>query len=324
MKNIVTIGGGTGSYTVLSGLKNIPDISISALVSMSDDGGSTGVLRDELGVLPPGDVRQCLVALSEHSDVMRKLMNYRFNEGTLKGHNFGNIFLATLEKVTGDFAEGVKVATDIMKVKGAVIPITKNKAELSICLSNGKILEGENKIQDANLQDVGIKNVCYKNKVELNQNAEEAILKADYIILGPGNYYCSIVPNFIVNGFKEAIDKSKAKIILPVNLTNKLGHTTDWKVSNYVNSVENYIGKLVDFILVNNEEPSKEQIERYKLEEGAGVLVVDDFKDSRVIREALLSHVLPIPIKGDFSPNTRGFIRHDSEKLANCIKKIML
>jgi uncharacterized cofD-like protein len=324
LKNIVTIGGGTGSYTVLSGLKNIPDISISALVSMSDDGGSTGVLRDELGVLPPGDVRQCLVALSEHSEVMRKLMNYRFCEGTLKGHSFGNIFLAALEKVTGDFVEGVEVASEIMKVHGKVIPITKNKAELYITLLNGKILEGENAIQNANLQDVGIKNVFYKNNVELNENAKEAILKADYIILGPGNYYCSVVPSLIVDGFEEAICKSKAKIILPINLTNKLGHTTDWKVSNYVNSVEKYIGRLVDFILVNKEEPSKEQIERYRLEEGAGVLIEDDFKDKRVIRDNLLSPVIPLAIKGDLSPNARGFIRHDSEKLANCLKKIIL
>ena len=323
MKNIVTIGGGTGSYTVLSGLKTLPGVSLTALVSMSDNGGSTGVLRDELGVLPPGDVRQCLVALSEHSDIVRKLMNYRFNEGTLKGHNFGNIFLAALEKVTGDFGKGVEIASEILKVNGNVIPITGNKAELSITLSDGKILEGENKIQDANLQDAGIKDIFYKNDVRLNENAEKAILKADYIILGPGNYYCSVVPNLIVSGFKEAIIESKAKIILPVNLTNKLGHTTHWKVSSYVNNVEKYLGKLIDIILVNNEKPSAEQIERYKLSEGDGVLVEDDFKDNRVIRDALLSHVMPQAIIGDKSPNLRGFIRHDSEKLANCLKKII-
>src|SRR3989344_5964762 len=118
MKNIVTIGGGTGSYTVLMGLKELKDISLFALVSMADNGGSTGVLRDELGVLPPGDVRQCLVALSEHSDIVRKLMNYRFSEGSLTGHSFGNILLAALEKVTGDFARGVEVASEILKVKG--------------------------------------------------------------------------------------------------------------------------------------------------------------------------------------------------------------
>lgn len=321
MKNIVTVGGGTGSYTVLSGLKKIPGVSLTALVSMSDDGGSTGVLRDELGVLPPGDVRQCLVALSEHSDVVRKLMNYRFNEGTLKGHNFGNIFLAALEKVTGDFGAGVEVASEILKVKGNVVPITKNKAELFITLANGKSLAGENKIQDANLQEVGVKNIFYKNDVLLNKNAEEAILKADYIVLGPGNYYCSLVPNFLVAGFRETIVSSKAKIILPINLTNKLGHTAHWKVSSYVNDVEKYIGRLVDVILVNDEQPSKEQIEQYKLEEGDGVMVEDDFKDERVIRAPLLSHIIPAQIPGN--QNIRGFIRHDSDRLAEVITQVI-
>lgn len=323
MKQIVTVGGGTGSYTVLSGLKKLPDISLTALVSMSDDGGSTGVLRDELGVLPPGDIRQCLVALSEHSDIVRELINYRFNEGSLKGHSFGNILLAALEKVTGDFSRGVEVASEILKVNGKVIPITSNKAELVVKLSDNQIIFQENKIQEANLQNIGIQEIFYKNKVTLNKNAREAILKADYIILGPGNYYCSIVPHFIVDGFKEAIIESKAKIVLPINLTNKLGHTTHWKVSNYVNDVEKYLGKLVDIILVNNEMPSKEQIERYRLEEGDGVLIEDDFKDSRVIRDALLSHFMPEPVVGDKTPNLRGFIRHDSDKLANCLKKII-
>ena len=320
-KNIVTIGGGTGSYTVLSGLKNLPDVSLTALVSMSDNGGSTGVLMDELGVLPPGDVRQCLVALSEHSDIVRKLMNYRFNEGTLKGHNFGNIFLAALEKVTGDFGKGVEIASGILKVNGNVIPITNHKAELVVSLLNGKVFKGEDTIQNANLQTGGVKEIFYKDEVLLNEHARVAILKANYIILGPGNYFCSIVPNLIVNGFKEAVIESKAKIILPINLTNKLGHTTDWKVSNYVNDVEKRLGKLVDVILVNNEEPSSAQMEQYKLEEGEGVFIKDDFRDSRVVRAPLLSHVIFKKTSEDIIPVTRGFIRHDSLKLAECIAK---
>ncbi|OGI66511.1 hypothetical protein A3H53_02735 [Candidatus Nomurabacteria bacterium RIFCSPLOWO2_02_FULL_40_10] len=323
MKNIVTIGGGTGSYTVLSGLKNIPGISISALVSMADDGGSGGALRNELGVLPPGDVRLCLVALSEHSNVMRELMNYRFKEGTLVGHNFGNIFLAAFEKVTGDFTKGLEIASEILKIKGTVIPITKNKAELAVSLLDGKVFEGENNIQNADLQSVGIKEVFYKNKVLLNEYAKVAILKADYVILGPGNYFCSIVPNLIVKGFKETILESKAKIILPINLTNKSGHTTNWKASTYLKDVEKYLEKPVDFILVNKDTLSKEQIECYKIEEGEGVLVEDDFNDSRVIRTHLLSHIIFEKPKEDVIPSTKGFIRHDSEKLAECIEKII-
>lgn len=322
-KNIVTIGGGTGSYTVLSGLKNLPDVSLTALVSMADDGGSTGVLMDELGVLPAGDVRQCLVALSEHSDVVRELMKYRFNEGTLKGHNFGNIFLAALEKVSGSFVDGVEVASEILKIKGVVIPVTSNVAKLCILLSDGKLIEGEDKINHSELQEVGIDKIFYKDSVSLNEHAKIALDKADYIILGPGNYYCSLIPNLIVTGFKEAISASKAKIILPINLTNKHGHTKDWKVSDYVSDIERYIGKPVDIILMNNEPPSLEQTEVYKLQEGDGVLVMDDMEDERIMREPLLSHALVKFDKSDKVSSARSFIRHDSSKLAECVKKII-
>lgn len=323
MKKIVTIGGGTGSYTVLFGLKNLPDVSLTALVSMADDGGSTGVLMDELGVLPAGDVRQCLVALSEHSDIVRELMNYRFGEGTLNGHNFGNIFLAALEKVSGDFVKGVEVASEILKVKGAVIPVTNQKAELTILISNGSTIEGENKINHSNVQDVGIEKIYYKNNVSINPHAKLALQEADYIILGPGNLYCSIIPNLIVNGFKEALVECKGKIILPVNLTNKHGHTKGWKVSDYVKDIETYLGKPVDIILVNSEAPSAEQIEVYKIQEGDGVMVGDDISDDRVIRETLLSHLLPKISQADIIASTRSFIRHDSQKLADCIGKII-
>lgn len=324
MKNIVTVGGGTGSYTVLSGLKNLKDISLTALVSMADDGGSTGVLRDELGVLPAGDVRQCLVALSGHSDVMRELMNYRFENGGLGGHNFGNILLAALEKVTGSFAEGVEIASKILKIRGKVVPITHDSAKLSMLLLNDKLIEGEVKIQeDPDVLKIGIKKIFYKKDISLNKHAEEAILNADAIILGPGNYYCSVIPNLIVDGFRDAITKSKAKIIFPVNLTNKLEHTSGWKVSDYVKDIEKYLGKSVNVILVNNKKPSTEQTKLYELEEGKGVLVNDDFDDNRVIRAELLSDVILKPKLDEKEKAIRGFIRHDSEKLAECIGKII-
>jgi uncharacterized cofD-like protein len=290
---------------------------------MADNGGSTGVLRDELGVLPPGDVRQCLVALSEHSDIVRELMNYRFENGGLGGHSFGNIFLAALEKVTGDFVKGVEIASEILKVKGKVIPTTSNKAELGLLLLDGTLLKGESKITESNIQEIGIKKIFYKEKVDLNENAKQAILDADYIILGPGNFYSSIIPNIIVNGFKETIKESKAKIVFLINLTNKQGHTMHWNVDKYVHVLEEYLAKPIDIILVNNELPSKEQIEHYKLEEGDGVLISDDSKDARVIREPLLSHAFIIPKKEDRIGTTRSFIRHDSTKLANCMKQII-
>src|SRR3989344_7232596 len=186
MRNIVTVGGGTGSYTVLYGIKDLFWVSITALVSMADDGGSAGTLRDELGVLPPGDVRQCLVALSLHSDIVRDLMSYRFSEGKLAGHSFGNIFLAALEKVTGNFAQGVEIASEILKIQGKVVPITHDSAILAVELSNGEIIKGETKIQETDIQALGLKQIFYQTSVSLDEHAKSSLLEADFIILGPG------------------------------------------------------------------------------------------------------------------------------------------
>ncbi|MDP9249253.1 MAG: YvcK family protein [bacterium] len=321
MKNIVTVGGGTGSYTVLSGLKNLEGINIAAIVSMADDGGSNKVMRDELGVLPPSDTRLCLVALSEHTDIVRKLMLYRFSEGTLAGNTFGNIFLAALEKVTGDFSKGVEVASEILKVKGSVVPVTRAKAELSARLPDGTIISGEHAIDEADLEKAEPIALFYKDDVPLNDLAGEAIRNADYIIVGPGDFYTSLAPNLIVRGFREAIVDAKAKIILPLNLTNKQGHNMGWRASDYVNNLEKYMGRKADFILVNSETPYGEQIEQYKVEERGDVLIKDDLDDERVIRAPLLSKIMYENSKGDVMK--RSFIRHDSEKLAQAIENII-
>lgn len=322
MKNIVTVGGGTGSYTVLSGLKNLAGTNITAIVSMADDGGSNKIMRDELGVLPPSDTRLCLVALSEHSDIVRKLMLYRFSEGTLAGNTFGNIFLAALEKVTGDFSSGVEVASEILKVKGSVVPVTRAKAELSARLSDGSVISGEHAIDESDLEKAGPVELFYKDDVPLNELAKGAIRSADYIIVGPGDFFTSIAPNLIVRGFQEALVEAKAKIILPLNLTNKAGHNMSWRASGYVSNIEKYMGCKADFILLNSEPPSSEQIEQYKAEERGDVMIKDDLgNDPRVIRAPLLSHLMHENSKGDMMK--RSFIRHDSDKLALAIKKII-
>lgn len=324
MKKIVTIGGGTGNYTVLRGLKHFEDIEISAIVSMADDGGSTGILRDELGVLPPGDVRQCLVALSLHDEVVRKLMKYRFEEGSLKGHNFGNILLAGLEKTAGSFVKGVEIASDILKIKGRVIPVTEDVANLLIVLKDGTELLGQNNINHSDIQSVGVKEVLFQGAVEINELAKKVIIEADIIVLGPGNFYCSLIPNFIVDGFKEAIKDSKAKIILPVNLTNKKGHTLFFNVSDYVREIESMLEKKVDYIICNNETPSEEQIEMYKVEEGDGVMVLNDMEgDKRIVSAPVLSHEIIMKSEHDNVASTRSFIRHDSKKIAQAIYDLL-
>ncbi len=323
VKNVVTVGGGTGSYTILKGLKKYDDINITAIVSMADDGGSTGKLRDELGVLPPGDVRQCLVALSEHTDTVRKLINYRFEDGSLKGHSFGNIFLAALEKVAGSFVKGVGVAGEILKIKGSVVPVTEDTATLSIKLKDGKTLVGEDSINHGHIQTAGVEEVYFTQDIKINPYAVAALLNADLIILGPGNLYCAILPNLVVPGFKEALVSSKAKIVVPVNLTNKKGHTEHWKSSDYIREIEKAIGKNVDFILVNTTSPSAEQIELYQLEEGSGVMIHNDIEDERAREFDLLSHQMTEFSNADEIATTRSFIRHDSDKLAEAVLSLL-
>lgn len=324
-KRIVTIGGGTGSFTLLSGLKKYP-VDISAIVSMADDGGSTGVLRDELGVLPPGDVRQCLVALSDSSEMLRELLNYRFEQGALKGHNFGNLFLSALEKINGSFSKGVKEAINILDVKGDVIPVTNQKANLCIKLGNKKILKGQNKIDSHAIQKSTDFKIYYSPKVRANEEAIERIMNADVIVIGPGNHYSSIVPNFLVEGISEAIRDSKALVVYNCNLVNKKGHTENYALDDYVDEINNFIGSSrIDLVTFNTKKPSKMLVEKYKLQKE---LVVEFDEKSRfdrnyrIVCADILSNKGVNQRKGDVLLK-RSLIRHDSNRLAKVLMMIL-
>lgn len=323
MKNIVTIGGGTGSFVLLSGLKNYP-VKLSAIVSMADDGGSTGVLRDELGVLPPGDVRQCLVALSDSSDKMRELMNYRFEEGRLKGHSFGNLFLSALEKINGNFSNGIEEAIKILNVRGEVIPVTDANANLYLELNNKKILKGENEINhNYEIEREGIRKIYLQPSAKANRKAIESIKKADLIVIGPGNFYCSIIPNLLVEGIADAICKSKATVVLNCNLVNKKGHTEKFNLDEYAGAVDDFLGKeRIDFVTFNIKNPSQKLVERY--EEVGEYLVRFNKEDHKkrkykVLLTDLLSDKLPKFSKSDVLADKRSFIRHHPDKLAKAI-----
>lgn len=273
-KKIVTIGGGTGSFTVLSGLKEY-DFDISAVVSMADDGGSTGRLRDELGVLPPGDVRQCLVALSNESYLLRDLFNYRFELGEFKGHTMGNLFLSASEKMTGGFIEGLKMATKVLNIKGRVLPVIKNSANLYVQLNNKKVLEGESEINhNKEIEKVGINKIYLKPKAKANTEAIEKIKNADLIIIGPGNHYCSIIPNLIIDEISKAIYKSKAKVIYVCNLVNKEGHTEKFKLDDYVDSINHFFEKpRINAVIYNDKNPTEKLREKYKLKKETPVFL---------------------------------------------------
>ncbi|MDO8511216.1 MAG: YvcK family protein [Nanoarchaeota archaeon] len=319
MKKVVVIGGGTGNFTVLNGLKKY-NIDLSAIVSMADDGGSTGILRDELGVLPPGDVRQCLVALSDSSRLMRSLMNYRFENGSLQGHNFGNLLLSALEKVTGSFEKAVEEVGKILSIKGKVIPVTTHEVRLQMILNNGKVLQGEKEVYLSTEIHKGYKSIYLEPFPQANPHAISEILNADLVVFGPGGLYTSLIPNLLVEGVGKALRETKAKKVFIVNLMNKKGQTPRFTVKDHLNELKRYIGKDVfDHIIVNNSEPPKELIDDYAEE---GEMVKNDLEsDPRIVEASLLSNDLKEVQKGDALK--RNLIRHDSQKLANELMKIV-
>lgn len=317
MKKVVVIGGGTGNFVVLRGLKKYP-LDLTAIVSMADDGGSTGILRDELGVLPPGDVRQCLVALSNSSRLMRSLMNYRFENGGLGGHSFGNLLLSALEKVAGSFEKAVEEASKILNIKGKVIPITTHQVRLKMILNNRKLLEGEKEIYLSQEIDQGYKTIYLEPYPKVNPHVIDEIKNADLLVLGPGGLHTSLIPNLLVEGVCEAICQSDARKVFVVNLMNRKGQTTGFKTSRYLQELTRFLGKdIFDHILLNVQQPRKELIEVYAAE---GELVQNDLDDSRVIPANLLGSPIE-EMKKDLLK--RNLIRHDSRKLAQELMKIV-
>lgn len=317
MKKVVVIGGGTGNFSVLRGLKN-HDLDITAIVSMADDGGSTGILRDELGVLPPGDVRQCLVALSNSSLLMRSLMNYRFENGNLGGHSFGNILLSALEKVTGSFEKAVEEMGRILYIRGKVLPVTTHQTRLKMILNNRKVLEGEGEIYLSQEIENGYKSIYLEPYPEANPEALTAIAEADLIVLGPGGLHTSLIPNLLVGGVSEAICESKAKKAFVSNLMNRKGQTTHYKLSDYIKEITQFLGEDVfDYVIVNVQMPSKDLIDVYAEE---GQLVENDLDEKRVIRAELLGELLEKPKKDLIK---RNLIRHDPKKLAQELIRIV-
>lgn len=318
MKKVVTIGGGTGNFTVLKGLKKY-DVDISAIVSMADDGGSTGILRDELGVLPPGDVRQCLVALSDSSRLMRSLMNYRFEQGGLGGHSFGNLLLSALEKVTGSFEKAVEEAGKILFIKGKVIPVTTHQVRLKMILKSCQVLEGEREVYLSQDIEKGYSSIYLEPYPKANPQAINEIMNADLIVVGPGGLHTSIIPNLLVEGVSEALKQSDAKKVFIVNLMNRRGQTSQFKVSDYLAELERFIGEdIFDYIIVNNQNPPEQLIQLYAEE---GDLVENDLKKDERIRTAALLGELPPGNKKDFFK--RSLIRHDSKKLAQELMNIV-
>ena len=315
MKKIVVIGGGTGVFTVLTGLKDY-SFDLTAIVTTADDGGSSGILREEFGILPPGDIRRVLVALSSDSPVLANLFNYRFENGTgLKGHSFGNLFLTALERITGDFNQAVKEASKILGIKGRVIPVTLDYTRLFARLENDFIVVGESNI-DVPKHDgsLSIEEVFLNPEPKANKEAIKAIKEADIIVVGPGDLYTSIIPNFLVKGIKEAVKKSQAKKVYVCNIMTKYGETNKFTAEDFFATLEKYLGKeIIDYFLVNIEKPKDCYLGKYKKEKAEPIKynrkLLSLWKKPRVIFTSLLRQ----------GP----LLRHDSKKLAKQIAKLL-
>lgn len=314
MKKVVVIGGGTGVFVVLTALKNFP-VHLSAIISMADSGGSSGILREEFGILPPGDVRRALIALSNSDNkLLARLFNYRFNESYfLDGHSFGNLFITALERITGDFQKAIREAGKILNISGEVIPVTLDNINLVAQLKNGQIIYGESAIDRRKEKNPSkIQKIWIQPKAKINPLARQAILAADYIVIGPGDLYTSIIPNLLVSGVTTALKKSRAKKIFITNIMTKKGETDDFKASDFIITLEKYLGKkILDYVLINNSRPDKKRFKKYK-EEGAQFVEpnVDQWGRALVIKKDLLRE--------------RGLLRHDPKKLGITLGEIIL
>ncbi len=329
MIKATVIGGGTGTYTILTGLKKYSNLDLKAIVNATDSGGSTGRLRDEYGILPVGDIRQCMVALAENgngNNILRKLLSYRFDKGELEGHNFGNLLITALTESLGSEEKAIKELSRVFNIKGEIITISNDDIDLVAEYDNEEVLVGESKIdQPDKKHDSGSKiiNIKSQPKSSISERARKAILDSHYIILGPGDLYTSTLCNFVVGEAPESLQKSKAKLIFVVSLMTRKGQTNGLTAQGYLNEVIKYTGRIPNYVIVNNTKFSPKVRDLYK-EENAHP-VVDDLDPTlkiQVIRDNVASEKL---IKQeDHDPVKRSLVRHDSDKLARVLVNIMM
>lgn len=317
LKKVTVIGGGTGTFVTLTGLKEYP-LDLAVVVSMMDSGGSTGRLRDQLGVLPPGDVRQCLVALSDTTDIWRQLFLYRFESGDLRGHNFGNILLSALEKVTTNYQQVIDTASQILHTQGQVLPVTFDKTKLCARYEDGSVITGEGLVddnQDANkkITQMFLEPIAHATPIALSRLAD-----SDFIIIGPGDLYTSIVPVLLADGVKTMLTKTKAHLIFVMNLMTKLGQTTGYTAQKHLEVLSNYLGRKPEVIIMNNSVLPADILAWYQ--QNREQSVINDIKPETKIKviEADLIDITPISqISADAL--TRSILRHEPHKLAKII-----
>ena len=309
----VVIGGGTGLSTMLRGLKQYTS-HITAIVTVGDDGGGSGKLREDLGMLPPGDIRNCILALADTEPLMEDLLQYRFTEGSLKGQCFGNLFLAAMAGISENFEDAVQKMSSVLAVKGKVLPVTLDDMKLIAELENGEIIEGESKIpSEVIVRNTRIKKIAIKPiDAKPLEEAIKAINNADVIIMGPGSLYTSIIPNLLVKGIPEAICKSPAKKVYISNVMTQPGETDGFKVSNHLKVLMDYgVAENIDYVIANNGIIPPDIKEKYAKENAE--LVVLDYEN--------ISNLNVNVIEADLIKITKRYVKHNAEKLAELIMK---
>lgn len=320
MTNIVTIGGGTGTFVVLSGLRRLPGVTLSAIVTSADDGGSTGNLRDAYGFLPAGDARQALVALAEDGNVLRDLFAYRFEKSEVKGHNLGNLFLTALTDLLGSDAAALEEASRILRICGTVIPASETPCTLVATLADGTVIENEREIDLRVGGRARISTLALAQDASVSAAAKGAIDAADLIILGPGDLYTSSIAALLPSGMREAVAASKARLVYITNLFTKMGQTEDYTVRDHVAEIARYAGREPDVLLLNQGVLTPEVLARYA-EEGEYPPRDDLSPSDPRIRRLPLASVYAVPaVPGD--PLARSLVRHDPAKLAAAIDSL--
>ena len=310
---VVVIGGGTGLSTMLRGLKQYTS-HITAIVTVGDDGGGSGKLREDLGMLPPGDIRNCILALADTEPLMEDLLQYIFTEGSLKGQCFGNLFLAAMAGISENFEDAVQKMSSVLAVKGKVLPVTLDDMKLIAELENGEIIEGESKIpSEVIVRNTRIKKIAIKPiDAKPLEEAIKAINNADVIIMGPGSLYTSIIPNLLVKGIPEAICKSPAKKVYISNVMTQPGETDGFKVSNHLKVLMDYgVAENIDYVIANNGIIPPDIKEKYAKENAE--LVVLDYEN--------ISNLNVNVIEADLIKITKRYVKHNAEKLAELIIK---
>lgn len=317
---IVVFGGGTGLSVLLRGLKKYTK-DITAIVTVADDGGGSGVLREDLGMLPPGDIRNCIAALSDIEPVMIKLLQHRFKEGYLKGQSFGNLLIAAMYEQFGDFEHALKEVSSIFRLSGKVLPMTLEDTHLKAELKNGKSILGEKNIPEYVKKintEINRISLVPESCNPLEETVNE-ISKADIIILGPGSLFTSVIPNLLINDIAGKIGRSKAKVFYICNIMTQPGETDRFDVVDHLKAIQVHIGNknIIDYVVVNDEKVPKNILEKYKHESAEQVI----FKKSSY--EIIQSMNIGI-ISDNFLDIEKNYIRHDAEKVGKIIIETVL